>query len=66
MSNQTKKLVLAFRVLAFRVLALIVFISAVCATLSWFNWHLVVVILLFLWGNNIERRAEKIEKGGEA
>lgn len=40
------------------VIGLIAWLSALVLALIWFDWRLVVVIVLFLFANNLERKIE--------
>lgn len=48
------------RKLLLQIIGMIVSITALILAVVFFNWKLALIILLALWGNNIERHAKKI------
>lgn len=44
------------------IIALIISGVAIYLSLIWFNWKLLVIIILFIWGNNIELTTKYLKK----
>lgn len=42
-------------------IGMLILIVAMVLAFIWFGWKLVIVILLTMWGNNVERFAQMLE-----
>lgn len=47
--------------LPLHIIAFIIWVISIILILNWFDWKLLVVLITFLWANNLSNRATAID-----